>query len=225
MKLSIILPVLNEAESLADKLKDLQPLRGACELIVVDGGSQDNSRAIAAVLVDKVLQSPRGRARQMNIGAAAATGDVLLFLHADTQLPAAAHETILQTMANGYQWGRFDVVFDDTRWVFKLIAQMMNWRSRWTGIATGDQAMFVTRKAFAQVGGFPNIVLMEDIAISKHLNKHWGPVCLSAKVTTAARRWQQNGVLRTIFLMWYLRLIYFLGADPAKLAAVYYGRT
>ncbi|QPK61977.1 TIGR04283 family arsenosugar biosynthesis glycosyltransferase [Methylomonas sp. LL1] len=223
-KLSVVIPVLNEAGQIAAKLGALQPLRADCELLLADGGSDDGSRIVAEVLVDKVLQAPCGRAKQMNVGAMAAQARVLLFLHADTRLPDEAVRRILRAVADGYQWGRFDVEFDDPRPVFKLIAFMMNWRSRLTGIATGDQALFVTRSAFQAVGGFPEIALMEDIAISRRLKKLGKPCCPRDKVITSARRWRKHGILNTILLMWRLRLAYFFGADPGELAVQYYRR-
>lgn len=218
---TIIMPALNEAGQLAAKLQALQNLRVACQLLLVDGGSEDGSPAIAAPWVDAVLTSPRGRARQMNAGVIQADAPVLLFLHADTQLPDAAVALIGRAIKQGYQWGRFDVAFDSQRPLFRVIAFMMNWRSRLTGIATGDQALFMTRGAFDRVGGFPEIALMEDIAISKRLKKLGRPCCLRAKVVTSARRWQRQGGIKTILLMWRLRLDYFLGADPQALAARY----
>jgi len=223
-QLSIIIPVVNEADQIASKLLALQPLRNRCQLVLVDGGSDDNSAKIAKPLVDQVLHSPRGRARQMNCGAAGAQAGVLLFLHADTRLPDNAINLILQAVTDGYQWGRFDVSFDSSQPVFKLIAFMMNWRSRLTGIATGDQALFMTRQAFQAVVGFPNISLMEDIAVSTRLKKLGRPCCLTANVVTSARRWQQHGILKTILLMWWLRLRYFFGTDPSDLVARYYRR-
>ncbi len=201
-QLSIIIPIVNEADQIASKLLALQPLRNRCQLVLVDGGSDDNSAKIAKPLVDQILHSPRGRAWQMNCGAAGAQAGVLLFLHADTRLPDNAINLILQAVTDGYQWGRFDVSFDSSQPVFKLIAFMMNWRSRLTGIATGDQALFMTRQAFQAVVGFPNISLMEDIAVSTRLKKLGRPCCLTANVVTSARRWQQHGILKTILLMW-----------------------
>ncbi|MCQ8183339.1 TIGR04283 family arsenosugar biosynthesis glycosyltransferase [Methylomonas sp. SURF-1] len=223
--ISIVIPVLNEAGQIAVQLQALQALREQCQLIVVDGGSDDGSTVLAAPLADKLLHGPRGRAKQMNLGAAEADGECLLFLHVDTRLPADAVTVIHQVVAEGYRWGRFDVAFDSPQPVFKLIALMMNWRSRLTGIATGDQALFVTRQAFAEVGGFPDIALMEDIAISAKLKKLGRPCCIGSRVVTSARRWQQYGVLPTILLMWRLRLAYFFGADPNDLALRYYGRS
>lgn len=223
-RLSIVIPAINEAAQIANTLQALQPLRNNCELLLADGGSDDDSPAIAAPLVDEVLHSSRGRARQMNCGAEQASADVLLFLHADTRLPDFAVNRILQAIDGGYRWGRFDVEFDSQQLIFKLIALLMNWRSRLTGIATGDQAMFISRQAFQAVGGFPEIGLMEDIAISASLKKLGKPCCLTDKVVTSARRWQRHGIFKTILLMWRLRLAYFFGADPNDLAARYYRR-
>lgn len=220
--ISIVIPVINEAAQLAEKLQALQALREHCQLIVVDGGSDDGSPAIAAAWVDKVLRSRSGRARQMNAGAFEADAEILLFLHADTRLPADAVNVIVDAIDQDCQWGRFDVEFDSSQPMFKLIAFMMNRRSRLTGIATGDQALFVSRRAFAAAGGFPEIALMEDIAFSSRLKKLGWPCCLRAKVVTSARRWQKDGILKTILLMWRLRLAYFFGADPDRLAARYY---
>ncbi|MCQ8106026.1 TIGR04283 family arsenosugar biosynthesis glycosyltransferase [Methylomonas sp. SURF-2] len=224
-QLSIIIPVLNEAGQLAEKLQALQNLRDRCQLLLVDGGSDDGSACVAAGLVDQVLYSPPGRGKQMNLGAAKSAADVLLFLHADTRLPSDAVALLEHAVAAGYRWGRFDVRFDSSRATFKLIAFMMNWRSRLTGIATGDQALFVTRQAFAAAGGFPEIALMEDIGLSARLKKQGRPCCLRATVTTSARRWQRHGILKTIVLMWRLRLAYFFGADPGRLAAQYYRKS
>lgn len=225
LQISIVIPVLNEAGHLATKLQALQGLRDRCQLVLVDGGSNDDSPVIAESLVDKVILSPRGRANQMNAGAEQADADVLLFLHADTRLPDDAVSLISQAIAEGFHWGRFDVAFDSPEPIFKLIAFMMNQRSRLTGIATGDQCLFVTRQAFSAVGGFPQIALMEDIAISSKLKKLGNPCCLKAKVLTSARRWQQHGIFKTILLMWRLRWAYFFGADPDDLAMSYYGRS
>lgn len=223
-QISIVIPVLNEAGQLPAKLQALQGLHDHCQLVLVDGGSSDNSPAIAAPWADKVVHSPRGRAKQMNAGALQADAEILLFLHADTQLPDNAINLIGQAMAEGFHWGRFDVAFDNGKPIFKLIAFMMNRRSRLTGIATGDQALFMSRQAFDAVGGFPQIALMEDIAISGKLKKLGKPCCLRTKVLTSARRWQQHGIVKTILLMWRLRLAYFLGANPDDLAMRYDGR-
>jgi rSAM/selenodomain-associated transferase 2 len=220
--LSIIIPVVDEAAQVEVALRALSQYRtNGAELIVVDGGSRDDTAALARPFADHVLIASRGRAVQMNAGAAAAHGDVLLFLHLDTRLPDGAELLVRAGLArSGRIWGRFDVRFDG-KGSLSLIAFMMNLRSRLTGIATGDQAIFVSRKAFEAVGGFPPIALMEDIALSARL-KHIGhPLCLRARVTTSERRWRMHGILRTVVLMWRLRLAYFLGADPAQLARRY----
>jgi len=221
-RLSIIVPVLDEAANIV-ALQALAPLRArGAEIIVVDGGSADGTAALAAPLADQVLVSERGRATQMNAGAAAARGDVLLFLHADTRLPADADRMILESLAQPRRvWGRFDVTVEGEHPLFPIIAWFMNTRSRLTGIATGDQAMFVRRDAFAKAGGFPEIALMEDIEFARRLKRVSPPVCLRARVTTSGRRWETRGVLRTIFLMWRLRLAYFFGAKPEEVARRY----
>jgi len=225
VSLSIIIPCLNEAAGIVAALQALQPLRQrGAEVIVVDGGSSDDSITLATPLADRVLTAPRGRASQMNAGAALARGGVLLFLHADCALPHDADRLILDGLAaSGRCWGRFDVSLAGAHPLLKLVAFMMNRRSRLTGIATGDQGMFVTRGLFAAAGGFPAIPLMEDIALSRILKSHGAPLCLSVRITASGRRWEERGVLRTIVLMWRLRLAYFLGADPAKLALRYDG--
>jgi rSAM/selenodomain-associated transferase 2 len=222
MKLSIIIPVLDEAAGIEAALQALAPYRKrGAEVLVVDGGSRDGTPELAATLADRVLAAPRGRAAQMNAGAAAAHGDALLFLHVDTRLPDAADSLVLDGLTrSGRVWGRFDVRFNSGA-LLGFIASMMNMRSRTTGIATGDQAIFVNRATFAKAGGFPAIALMEDLELSQQLKRLSRPLCLRARVTTSPRRWQKNGVLRTVLLMWRLRLAYFLGADPAKLARAY----
>ncbi len=223
LSLSIVIPVLNEAAGVEERLLALAPLRQqGAEVVVVDGGSADSTMAIAQHKCDQLLVAPRGRASQMNAGAAAARGDVLLFLHADTRLPDGALGEIAQGLgATGRVWGRFDVVIEGQSRLLPIVAAMMNLRSRLSGVATGDQAMFVRKSAFDQVGGFAAIALMEDIALSRALKRLSPPVCLRAKVRTAGRRWDEHGALRTIVLMWRLRLAYFLGADPAQLAVRY----
>ena len=221
MTLSIVMPALNEAAHIAAALEALAPLRRrGAEVIVVDGGSRDGTPERAAPLADRVLAAPCGRAAQMNVGAAAAHGDVLLFLHADTRLPDDADILIRDALARSPRvWGRFDVRFAGN--ALRLVAAAMNLRSRATGIATGDQAMFVTREAFARAGGFPDIALMEDVALSARLKRLSRPLCLAARVTTSPRRWQAHGIVRTVLLMWRLRLAFFLGADPQRLARAY----
>ena len=221
--LSIIIPVLDEGDTIGKHLSALQPLRqSGVEVIVVDGGSSDATRALARPLSDLTLSASRGRASQMNAGAQQAKGEYFLFLHSDTLLPEHAPERISEALIRSERvWGRFDVRFDSPLRILRVVAFMMNRRSRWTGIATGDQAMFVRRQAFERVGGFPDIALMEDIALSKSLKRLSPPVCLRARVTTSGRRWETNGALRTILLMWRLRAAYFLNADPSRLAERY----
>lgn len=223
MSLSIIIPALNEAGHIAATLDALQALRRrSVEVIVVDGGSVDATVTLARPLADHVITAERGRARQMNAGAAAATGEILCFLHADTRLPENADGLIIGGLARARRsWGRFDVDIEGSHPMLKIIARMMNWRSRLTGIATGDQAIFVTRSLFEAAGRFPEIPLMEDIALSRRLKVYGRPLCIAHRLATSGRRWEQHGLWRTMLLMWRLRLAYWLGADPAKLAARY----
>jgi rSAM/selenodomain-associated transferase 2 len=222
IRISIIIPVLNEASQIRYCLSRLQSLRGLdVELIVVDGGSVDATVECGRPLVDLVLVAPRGRGSQMNCGAGAATGHVLLFLHADTQLPDHALESIRNCISTGFDWGRFDVCIQGSLSGLSMVAFLMNLRSRLTGICTGDQAIFVTRERFNAVGCYPDIPLMEDIALCRGLRRTGRPACLTARVVTSGRRWEQNGVWRTIGKMWWLRLRYFLGADPVDLAREY----
>ena len=222
MTLTIIMPVLDEATEIEAALAALAPyrMRGG-EVIVADGGSSDRTPELARPLADHVIVARRGRAAQMNAGATIASGDVLLFLHADTRLPDKADRLVLDGLASsGRNWGRFDVRFDGGG-LLAFVALMMNWRSRLTGIATGDQALFVTRAAFERAGGFPAIALMEDVMLSAKLKRISKPFALHARITTSARRWREHGTLRTVLLMWWLRLAFFLGADPVKLARAY----
>jgi len=221
--LSIVIPVLNEAANMVAALDALAPLRApGAEAIVVDGGSADETATLAKPLADFVIASARGRATQINAGAAIARGNVLLFLHADTRLPADADRLIREGLAqSGRAWGRFDVAIEGRHPLLPVIAAFMNARSRLTGIATGDQAMFVTRDAFMAAGGFPAIALMEDIELSRRLKRISPPLCLRARATTSGRRWERRGVVRTVLLMWRLRLAHFFGASPESLARRY----
>jgi rSAM/selenodomain-associated transferase 2 len=217
-RLTIVVPVLNEAAGIREALGALAPLRArGHEVIVVDGASTDGTAELAAPLCDQLVRSPRGRAVQMNAGAQAARGEALVFLHADTRLPEGADVFIGEALARS-PWGRFDVRIASERRLLRLVAWAMSVRSRLTGIATGDQAIFVRREAFT---GFPEIALMEDIAFSRAMKRRARPACLRARVTTSARRWEARGVLRTILLMWRLRLLYALGIAPQRLAREY----
>jgi rSAM/selenodomain-associated transferase 2 len=223
--LSIIVPCLNEAPGITETLQALAPLRvRGAEVIVVDGDSEDDTVARATPLVDRVISAPRGRASQMNAGAAAARGEILIFLHADTVLPPGADGLIVDGLKRTRRgWGRFDVAIAGRYPLLRVVETMMNLRSRLTGIATGDQGLFITRSLFTAVGGFPHIALMEDIALSKRLKRFGAPLCLRHRITTSARRWEKHGIVRTILLMWLLRFAYWLGADPRRLALRYDG--
>ncbi len=221
MSLRIVMPVLNEGAALAQRLKVLQPLRSrGVELVVVDGGSTDASLGIAAPLADQVLAAPRGRAAQMNAGACGCQAQALLFLHADTQLPPDADVLVAQALRQR-SWGRFDVRIEGAHPMLAVVARLMNWRSRFSGIATGDQAMFVRRRVFEAVGGFAPVALMEDVELSRRLKAWSAPACLAQRVVTSGRRWEQHGVWRTIALMWRLRAAFSGGADPHALALQY----
>ena len=212
-RLSVVVPALNESAGIRAALEALAPLRArGHEVIVVDGGSTDGTAQLAAGLCDRLLVTERGRALQMNAGARAASGQMLVFLHADTRLPARF------VIPESSLWGRFDVRIEGRHPLLRLVAWSMNLRSRLTGIATGDQAMFVRRELFP---GFPQIALMEDIALSRLLRRRGRPTCLRDKVVTSGRRWESRGVLRTIVRMWSLRLLYFLGAPPEYLIRFY----
>ena len=222
-KLSIIMPVLDEGEGVAATLDALADMRSlGVEVIVVDGGSRDATIQRARPRADRVISAPRGRASQMNAGAQKASGDVLLFLHADTRLPADADHLVLNGLErSGRAWGRFDLNIEGRHPLLHVVGRLISLRSRLTGIATGDQAIFVRRDAFNAAGGFAAIPVMEDIALCKRLKRMSRPLCLRECVITSGRRWEKNGVLRTIMLMWRLRVSYFFGADPKRLARQY----
>ena len=223
--ISVVVPVLDEAGGIGQALQPLQVLRGrGIEIIVADGGSRDGTRAAAAPLCDRILDAPRGRARQMNAGAGAAGGRVLLFLHADTRLPSGWSGMVRDALEDrSREWGRFDVRLDGAHPMLRIVERAMNLRSRLSGIATGDQAIFATRAAFQAAGGFPDVALMEDVALSRALRARSRPACLHPAVVTSSRRWERHGIVRTIVLMWRLRLEYALGADPERLARLYRG--
>lgn len=222
MKLSIVVPVLNEASTLATRLAALAPFRErGAELLLVDGGSVDDTLSLASAHADRALVAPRGRASQLNAGVCAAQGEVLLFLHADTQLPANADALIANCIDCGHHWGRFDVRIEGRHPLLPLVALLMNLRSRSTGIATGDQAMFVRRDTFLALGGFAPLPLMEDIDLSRRLKRIGPPGCLNQRVTTSGRRWDQHGFWRTVVLMWRLRAAFWRGVDAHTLARRY----
>ena len=226
MHLSIIIPTLNEAANIEATLRTLQALRArGAEIIVVDGGSGDGTRELAAPLVDRVMHSAPGRATQMNAGANAASGDTLLFLHADSLLPDRADELIDRALSVPHaQWGHFDVCIAGKHLMFPIIAWFMNQRSRLTGIATGDQGIFIHRAAFARLGGFPEQPLMEDIEFSARMSRVTLPVFISERLTTSGRRWEKHGIWRTIWLMWRLRWQYSRGISAAQIHRAYYGQ-
>lgn len=222
-RISVIIPALNESAHVLATLDRLQALRRrGHEVIVVDGGSSDTTVSLAMTAADRVICSGRGRARQMNAGAEIAGGDNFWFLHADTQVPQDADRLINAALGSGiHGWGRFDVRLDDDGRLLRCVALLMNLRSRLTGIATGDQGLFMTRAAFDRIGGFEDIPLMEDIAASRALGRLSRPVALRAHLQTSARRWRRHGVCTTILTMWSLRLGYFLGVPAHRLARFY----
>jgi rSAM/selenodomain-associated transferase 2 len=221
MKLSVIIPTLNEVRVIQKTLQQVL-LTGADEVVVVDGGSQDATREMAKHLGCRIIQSPRGRALQMNAGAKAAQGDVLLFLHADTLPPVVAKEIIQEALSDPQiVGGRFDIRIDRPGWLYRLVASLINLRSRLTRIATGDQAIFVRRNVFERIGGFSEIPIMEDVEFSRRLKRAGGIACLHARVTTSARRWANHGPLKTILLMWKLRFLYYVGVSPDSLKRYY----
>ncbi|MFQ5993729.1 MAG: TIGR04283 family arsenosugar biosynthesis glycosyltransferase [Acidiferrobacterales bacterium] len=232
--IGIVMPVLNEAAGIEQCLAELTQRQVFQEVIVVDGGSQDPTLDIVREFtsrhdmrngpVFRLLEAPIGRASQMNAGACEASSDILLFLHADTTLPSEAAERVRWAVTRGSLWGRFDVRLDDRRVLFRIVERLMNWRSALTGIATGDQAIFVRRDFFERLGGYARVRLMEDIELSRRLKVLQRPARVRDTVTTSTRRWRKNGVVRTVLLMWWLRLLYWLGASPDWLARFYRGR-
>jgi len=221
MQLSIIIPTLDEATSIVALLRQLQPLRRrGHEVILVDGGSTDETVAVAEPLVDRLLVTPAGRAGQLNAGASTANGQILWFVHADSVIPGKADDLIAKSMS--HKWGYFNVRLSGNRKLLRIVERLMNLRSRITGIATGDQGIFVLRAVFESMGGYANLPLMEDIDLSKRLKREQWPVCVKQTLVTSSRRWEQKGIVRTILLMWSLRLAWFLGV-PAKRLVTHYG--
>ncbi len=221
MNISVIVPVLDEAKSIAATLQALALLQ-PYETIVVDGGSRDETRDIAAACGVQSIAADRGRARQMNRGAQAASGDALLFLHADTRLPATAFADIARALGDPRcVGGRFDVTLDGSHWMLPVVARLISYRSRLSKVGTGDQALFVRRQVFQNMGGFPDIPLMEDIAFCRSLKRLGEIACLRSRVVTSARRWEIDGVWGTIFRMWTLKLLYLAGVSPLRLKQFY----
>lgn len=222
MQFSIIIPCLNESDTLPTALSDLLSTiddPSDAEIILSDGGSLDDTLQQAREFPVLIINSPSGRAHQMNTGARKARGEWLIFLHADTQLPA----DWMQLVASGpSKWGRFDVRLSGQYWLFRVIEKAINLRSRLTSVATGDQVLFFRRDFFNRLGGFPEIPLMEDIAMSKKARKIERPCCINKMVTTSSRRWEQNGPFSTVFLMWFMRFSYWIGIKPETLHRLYY---
>jgi len=219
---TIVIPTLNEEAKIQTCLMQLQGLREeGFEVIVVDGGSIDKTPELVEGLCDRFISSRRGRAVQMNAGARQGKGEFIFFLHVDTQLPENFSEIISSIEDDRFCWGRFDVALSGKRRIFRVIESMMNLRSRLTGIATGDQVIFVSQKLFQEVHGFPDIAIMEDIAICRSLKNICSPLCLKQKVLTSSRRWEKHGIISTVIKMWWLRFSYYIGADPVRLARQY----
>ncbi len=221
-RLSVVIPVLNESATLNSLLTSLQSLRDIGELIVVDGGSTDGCQAAIEPQIDQLLESPPGRALQLNTGLSSARGRLIWFVHADSSVGPRVISAVRELAERSTpQWGRFDVRLSGRRWMYGVIGRLINWRSRLSGIATGDQGIFVSRSLLDQIGGVPQQALMEDVELSKRLKTIAAPVCRPEPLLTSSRRWEQRGVWRTIWLMWSLRWAYFRGADPNALAARY----
>jgi len=222
-RISVIIPALNEAGNIVRTLDSLQPMRRrGHEIIVVDGGSDDETLAISRPLTDQLVEATRGRANQMRAGAAVASGAVIWFLHADTVPPGSADRLILNELVQpDSRWGFFNVLFPGDSLMLKVVALLMNLRARITGIATGDQGIFITRVLYEKIGGIPAIPLMEDIALSRTLKRYTRPAVIRKKLVSSPRRWEKHGVTKTILMMWGLRLAYFIGVDPARLAKYY----
>ena len=221
MNISVIVPVLNEEKTIATTLEALVTL-APYEIIIVDCGSADRTRELAGQFQVKAISSDHGRGRQMNRGASEASGDVLLFLHADTRLPASALNDIKAALGEPrYLGGRFDVELAGAHWLLPLVGRLISYRSRISKVATGDQALFVRRQVFERIRGFPDMPLLEDVAFCRTLHRLGEVACLRSRVVTSARRWEVDGVWRTIFRMWIIKLLYLVGVSPARLKQFY----
>lgn len=221
---SIIIPVLNESAGIARLLDYLDPLRDEAGILLVDGGSDDETVNVCRQRGFQIIQAATGRAIQMNTGAQQMKAGIYWFLHVDCLPPPDALQDIVLAINGGHVWGRFDVHLTGNRWIYRWIGMMMNWRSCLTAVATGDQGIFVRSDVFEKIGGYPDIPLMEDIAISKNLRRYGRPACLHSSIKVSSRRWEKHGVFRTIALMWWLRFRYFLGESPKRLHRIYYGK-
>ncbi len=219
MSVSVIIPVYNELAALPNVLRDARSL--AADVLFVDGGSNDGTVEALQASGVRWIGAPQGRAAQMNAGAAAANGDILLFLHADTRLPESALDAVRKAIRDGADGGSFDVTLDTTRPLLRIVGRMISLRSRLTGVASGDQAIFVSRSAFESLGGFAPMALFEDIDLSRRLKRHGRTVRLRPPVRTSARRWERGGAVRTILQMWVLRALYYCGVAPDALARHY----
>ena len=231
MTFTVIIPTLNEADVIETTLRLTAGL-GFDAILVVDGGSTDGTRVLVEAVAARtgepvsspiqLLSTSAGRARQLNAGAAAATSDVLVFLHADSHLPADAGQLMQQALADpNVVGGRFDIRFDRPSVWGQIISTFMNARSRITRISTGDQAMFVRRQVFERLGGFSDIPIMEDVEFSTRLKRTGRTVAIDRHVTTSFRRWEGQGPLRTVLLMWALRFLYWIGVSPRRIARLY----
>lgn len=219
---TIIIPILNEEDEIVACLEDLQKFRAhGFEVIVIDGHSNDRTRQLSQGKCEYISTSQASRARQMNTGALHARGNIIIFLHVDTRLPENLVQLISELPKNTPVWGRFDIILTGKHWMFRVIAAMINLRSRLTGICTGDQAIFMSKPLFYEVSGFPLIALMEDIAMSKKLKPICPPICFKHKVISSSRRWEKHGIIKTIMKMWYLRAVYFMGVHPDTIARQY----
>ena len=220
--LSVIVPMLNEAATIAIALRAIRRGAADAEIVVVDGGSTDASVAAAQPLCDRVLVASRGRAQQMNAGARASRGDVLAFVHADTLVPSTFAADIATALSDpAVVGGRFDVKLDSDALPYRLIGAMISIRSRISRTGTGDQAIFVRREVFDRLGAFPELELCEDLDFSRHLKRAGRVACLRSRVTTSARRWSRGGILRTVVRMWLIRAMYLMGVPPARLKRMY----